>query len=70
MHDDSYNSRMLPVGAAALSPSKVPDPVASNVALGRRVFVEVYGESKINLVDQLMRTTLWMIRLAEGMGAD
>jgi steroid delta-isomerase-like uncharacterized protein len=41
------------LGAATLSHSKAPDHVAANAALGRRVFVEVYGEGKINLVDQL-----------------
>src|SRR5258706_5691370 len=46
-------SACLLLGAAALSHSRAPDHVASNLALGRRVFVEVYEEGKINLVDQL-----------------
>jgi steroid delta-isomerase-like uncharacterized protein len=43
----------LLLGAVALSRSRALDHVASNLALGRRVFAEVYGEGKINLVDQL-----------------
>jgi steroid delta-isomerase-like uncharacterized protein len=41
------------LGAAALSHSKARDHVGSNMTLGRKVFTEVYGEGKVNLVDQL-----------------
>lgn len=41
------------LGTAGLNHSKTQDSVDYNTALGRRVFVEIYGEGKVNLVDQL-----------------
>ena len=41
------------LGAVALSHAKDPSKVAYNVALGRRVLAEIYGEGKVNLIDQL-----------------
>jgi steroid delta-isomerase-like uncharacterized protein len=43
----------LLLGGAALSNSKEQDKAAYNVALGRRVFTEIYGEGKVSLIDQL-----------------
>lgn len=43
----------LLLGAAALSHSKARDHVGTNMTLGRRAFAEIYGEGKVNLVDQL-----------------
>jgi steroid delta-isomerase-like uncharacterized protein len=43
----------LLAAAALLSHSKARDHVASNMTLGRKVFTEVYGEGKVNVVDQL-----------------
>jgi steroid delta-isomerase-like uncharacterized protein len=41
------------VGSAALSRSKTVDQADSNAALGRKVFAEIYGQGKVELVDQL-----------------
>ena len=41
------------LGTAGLDHSKTQDSVDYNTTLGRRVFVEIYGEGKVNLVDQL-----------------
>jgi len=43
----------LLLGGATLDRSSEREKSASNVALGRRVFSEVYGEGKVALVDQL-----------------
>lgn len=40
-------------GSVALSDSKQQDKVALNMALGRKVFVEIYGGGMVNLVDQI-----------------
>jgi steroid delta-isomerase-like uncharacterized protein len=41
------------LGGVGLIHSKDQDKVAFNVALGRKVFVEIYGGGKVSLVDQL-----------------
>jgi steroid delta-isomerase-like uncharacterized protein len=41
------------LGTAELNHSKTQESVAYNTALGRRVFVEIYGGGKVDLVDQL-----------------
>jgi len=41
------------LGTAGLNHSKTQDSVDYNTTLGRRVFVEIYGEGKVNPVDQL-----------------
>lgn len=43
----------LLLGAAILCYSKTPDKAAANIALGRSVFLEIYGQGKVELVDQL-----------------
>jgi steroid delta-isomerase-like uncharacterized protein len=43
----------LLLGSVGLSHSKDRDEVAFNTALGRKVFVEIYGRGKVNLVDQI-----------------
>jgi steroid delta-isomerase-like uncharacterized protein len=43
----------LLLGSVGLSHSKDRDEVAFNTALGRKVFVEIYGRGKVNLVDQV-----------------
>lgn len=41
------------LGAANLSVSKEQSAVGRNAALGRRVFTEIYGGGKLELIDQL-----------------
>src|SRR5258708_35906596 len=41
------------MGGVVLSRSKTPDQGDANVALGRKVFAEIYGHGKVELVDQL-----------------
>jgi steroid delta-isomerase-like uncharacterized protein len=43
----------LLLGSVGLSHSKERDEVAFNTALGRKVFVEIYGRGQVNLVDQI-----------------
>src|SRR5258708_35878598 len=40
------------VGCGVLSGPRTPDRADSNVVLGRRVFSEIYGQGKVELVDQ------------------
>jgi hypothetical protein len=40
------------------------DGRAANVALGRRVFTEIYGGGKVSLVDELTLTISWTTRRA------
>jgi len=41
------------LGAALLGHSRTSDATAVNIALGRKVFLEIYGQGKVELVDQL-----------------
>src|SRR5258708_37418567 len=41
------------MGGVVLSRSKTADQGDANVALGRKVFAEIYGNGKVELVDQL-----------------
>src|SRR5260370_26633032 len=41
------------MGGVVLSRSKTADQGDANVALGRKVFAEIYGHGKVELVDQL-----------------
>ncbi len=41
------------LGGTVLSRSRTPDRADSNIVLGRKIFVEIYGQGKIELVDQL-----------------
>jgi len=43
----------LVLAGAAMSYAKGEDRVRANMALGRRVFEEIYGQGKVDLVDQL-----------------
>jgi steroid delta-isomerase-like uncharacterized protein len=43
----------LLLGSVGLRHGKDLDEVAFNTALGRKVFVEIYGRGKVNLVDQV-----------------
>ncbi|SRR6266446_2544201 len=41
------------LGGAVLSRSRTPDRADANIVLGRKIFVEIYGQGKVELVDQL-----------------
>jgi steroid delta-isomerase-like uncharacterized protein len=43
----------LALGSCTSGPSGDGDNIAQNVALGRRVFTEIYGAGKVSLVDEL-----------------
>src|SRR5260370_42032278 len=43
----------LLMGGVVLSRSKTAEQGDANVALGRKVFAEIYGHGKVELVDQL-----------------